>query len=281
MRASVCALAIAASSTLLAQPAADPFPKTVEEFRDAVRAVLRDTGVPGAGLALVRTAGVEWAGGVGVADRDSNAPVTADTHFRAGSISKTFVASAMVQLYLDGEVDLDTPIREIAPELQIDNAWEPADPIRVIHLLQHTAGFDDMHFNEIYAPSTAPELPLDAVLSLNPASRVVRWRPGTRMSYSNPGYAIAGYLIEKITGQKYEDRIAERIFKPSGMPTSSFYLTTDDEARLAKGIAIARGRRYRIRRSICGPRGICIPPRSSSATSCACCSTGARPRAIS
>ncbi|MEO7133428.1 MAG: serine hydrolase domain-containing protein, partial [Vicinamibacterales bacterium] len=65
--------------------------------------------------------------------------------------------------------------------------------------------------------------------------RVVRWRPGTRMSYSNPGYAIAGYLIEKITGEKYEDRIAARIFKPSGMQTSSFYLTTDDEARLAKG----------------------------------------------
>ena len=121
------------------------------------------------------------------------------------------------------------------PELQIDNAWEPADPVRVIHLLQHTAGFDDMHFNEIYNDPDPPELPLDAVLSLNPASRVVRWRPGTRMSYSNPGYAIAGYMIEKITGEKYEDRIAERIFKPSGMPTSSFYLTKDDEASLAKG----------------------------------------------
>ena len=55
------------------------------------------------------------------------------------------------------------------------------------------------------------------------------------MSYSNPGYAIAGYLIEKVTGEKYEDRIAERIFKPAGMPTSSFHLTKDDEAILAKG----------------------------------------------
>ncbi len=277
MRAAVCALAIAASSTLLAQPGTDPFPKTVEEFRNAVRVVLSDTGVPGAGLALVRTSGVEWAGGVGVADRSSNTPVTADTHFRAGSISKTFVASAMVQLYLDGDVDLDTPILEIAPELRIDNAWEPADPVRVIHLLQHTAGFDDMHFNEIYADPSAPELPLDAVLNLNPASRVVRWRPGTRMSYSNPGYAIAGYLIEKITGEKYEDRIAERIFKPSGMPTSSFYLTKDDEASLAKG--------YRDRT---GPRGAVLADLSAARresahlaararpTSCTCCSTGVR-----
>ena len=73
------------------------------------------------------------------------------------------------------------------------------------------------------------------MLKINPRSRVVRWQPGTRMSYSNPGYAVAAYLIEKITGEKYEDRIAERIFKPAGMPTSSFVLTKEDETTLAKG----------------------------------------------
>lgn len=230
------ALAAACGVGLSAQPPdQDPWPKTVEDFRTAVQAVLSDTGVPGAGLALVRTAGIEWAGGVGVADRDRNTPVTADTHFRAGSISKTFIASALVQLYLDSEIDLDTPVSEIAPEVRIDNAWEPSDPVRVIHLLQHTAGFDDMHFNEMYAAPGAAPLSLENVLKINPASRVVRWRPGTRMSYSNPGYAIAGHVIEKVTGEKFEDRIAERIFKPSGMPTSSFYLTADEEAKLARG----------------------------------------------
>lgn len=235
MRVFVCALAIAAASPLRAQQDADPFPKTVEEFRNAVRSVLSDTGVPGAGIALVRTAGIEWAGGVGVADRADDTPVTADTHFRAGSISKTFIAAALVQLYLDSEIDLDTPVSEIAPKVRIDNAWEPTDPVRVIHLLQHTAGFDDMHFNEIYAGPDAAELSLEDILKINPASRVVRWRPGTRMAYSNPGYAIAGHVIEKVTGEKFEDRIAERIFKPSGMPTSSFYLSKDDEQKLANG----------------------------------------------
>jgi CubicO group peptidase (beta-lactamase class C family) len=221
--------------SLLAQADTDPWPKSVEEFRLAVRKVLSDTGVPGAGLALVRTSGVEWAGGVGLADRDNNTAVTADTHFRAGSISKTFIASALVQMYLDDEIELDAPVAELASEVSIDNAWEITDPVRVIHLLQHTAGFDDMHFNEIYNVAGPADMPLVDVLRLNPASRVVRWRPGTRMSYSNPGYAIAGYLIEKVTGEKFEDRIAERIFKPSGMPTSSFYLTKEDEALLARG----------------------------------------------
>jgi CubicO group peptidase (beta-lactamase class C family) len=224
-----------AAPSVDAQAEGDPHPKTVEEFRLAVQRVLSDTGVPGAGLALVRTSGVEWAGGVGLADRDAKTPVTADTHFRAGSISKTFIASALVQLYLDDMLELDAPVSELASEVQIDNAWDITDPVRVIHLLQHTAGFDDMHFNEIYNVSGPPDMPLEEVLRLNPASRVVRWRPGSRMSYSNPGYAIAGHIIEKVTGEKYEDRIAERIFKPSGMPTSSFYLTRDDQALLAKG----------------------------------------------
>lgn len=237
MRAIVLAvlLAVVCVKAGAQAPDPDPWPKTVEEFRTAVQAVLSDTGVPGAGLALVRLSGIEWAGGVGLADRDRRTPVTADTHFRAGSISKSFIASAIVQMYLDGEIDLDTPVTEIASEIRIDNAWEPAHPVRVIHLLQHTAGFDDMHFNEMYNVADPPDLPLEEVLKINPRSRVVRWQPGTRMAYSNPGYTVAAYLIEKVTGEKYEDRIAEKIFKPAGMPTSSFVLTRDDEAILAKG----------------------------------------------
>src|SRR5262245_38760041 len=134
------ALAVAAFSVgLSAQAANDPTPKSVEEFRLAVQKVLSDTGVPGAGIALVRTSGVEWAGGVGLADRDARTPVTADTHFRAGSISKTFIASAVVQAYLDDILDLDAPVSQYAPEVAIDNAWDLTDPVRVIHLLQHTA----------------------------------------------------------------------------------------------------------------------------------------------
>ena len=235
------ALMILAPAALRAQTPQDPHPKTVDEFKAAVQAVLDDTGVPGAGIALVRLDGVEWAGGVGLADRDARTPVTADTHFRAGSISKTFVAIALVQLYEDGEVDLDTPVAELASDVDIDNAWMVTDPVRLIHLLQHTAGLDDMHFNEIYNQSHAPDLPLAEVLKLNPSSRVVRWPPGTRMSYSNPGYGIAGHIIEKLTGQKYEDRIAEEIFKPIGMTESSFYLTPDDHAKLSKGYSSRSG----------------------------------------
>lgn len=217
-------------------PSAGPAPHSLDEFKTAVQAVLNETGVPGAGIALVRQSGVEWAGGIGLADRDRGTPVTAETHFRAGSISKTFIAMALVQLYETTDLDLDAPVSEVVdPGVDIVNPWEATDPVRVIHVLQHTAGFDDMHFNEMYNVSDPPDLPLVDVLRINPRSRTVRWRPGTRVSYSNPGYAVAGAAIEFLTGKKYEDVIAEKIFKPVGMTSSSFVLTPGDEAVLAKG----------------------------------------------
>ncbi len=241
LAASACAppppadLSAGASAKVEAGVGREGGPRSLDEFKTAVQAVLSETGVPGAGIALVRLSGVEWAGGIGLADRDGGTPVTADTHFRAGSISKTLIAMALVQLSETTDLDLDSPVSEVAPEVDIVNPWEHTDPVRLIHLLQHTAGFDDMHFNEMYNLSDPPDLPLVEVLRINPRSREVRWRPGTRVSYSNPGFAVAGYAIEFLTGEKYEDVIAGKIFKPAGMTSSSFVLTPDDETLLAKG----------------------------------------------
>jgi CubicO group peptidase (beta-lactamase class C family) len=98
----------------------DPTPQTVDDFKAAAAHVLNETGVPGAGIALVRQGGVEWAGGVGYADRDAKTPVTADTHFRVGSISKSFVAMGLVQLYEDGDIDLESTVEEVDPGIGID-----------------------------------------------------------------------------------------------------------------------------------------------------------------
>jgi CubicO group peptidase (beta-lactamase class C family) len=159
------------------QPAAvtDETSRTVDEFKAAAATILRETGVPGAGISIVRADGVEWEGGLGYADRDARTPVTPDTHFHVGSISKTFVALALVQLAEDGVVDPDAPVNEIAPEIAIDNRWHATDPVRIVHLLQHTAGFDDMHFNERYMPNGEADRPLAEVLAINPRSRRVRW----------------------------------------------------------------------------------------------------------
>jgi CubicO group peptidase (beta-lactamase class C family) len=233
--------------------AADPTPQTLDGFKAAAAQVLAETGVPGAGIALVTVNGTEWAGGVGLADRDAGVPVTAETHFRAGSVSKSFVALALVQLYEEGKLDLDAEVATLLPELQIDNPWPT--PITVRHLLEHTAGFDDMHFNETYVLDDAPDLPLERVLMRNPASRRARWRPGTRMSYANPGYAVAGRIVETLSGMPYDQYIQQKIFAPLEMWTSTFQLAPKDDAALARGYSGASGPPVPPRRIYLRPAG--------------------------
>ena len=116
---------------------------------------------------------------------------------------------------------LDSKLSDLIPEIEIDNRWEESSPLKVVHLLEHTAGFDDMHFNEFYTPGGKRMLTFHA-LSVNPSSRIVRWEPGTRTAYSNPGYAVTGYLLEKFSGQSFEDYLTNLICVSTGMQESYF-----------------------------------------------------------
>jgi CubicO group peptidase (beta-lactamase class C family) len=207
-------------------------PRTIEQLQARVAAVLEREGVPGVGLALVDRSGVRWAGGVGLADRASGRPVTADTQFRVASITKSFVALGVMRLVEQGRLDLDRPLRELMPEVELANRWDDTAPITLAHALEHTAGFDDMRFNEWYADEgTAPR---DA-LAINPRSRVARWRPGSRESYANPGYTIAGHAIELAAGESYESYLEREVLRPLSMPTARFRRTPEYADRLATG----------------------------------------------
>jgi CubicO group peptidase (beta-lactamase class C family) len=228
------AAAILLATLTGASAAAEP-PGSIEALRAAVKVVLDREGVPGAGLALVDGDRVVWTGGVGYADREARLPVTAETAFRVGSITKSFVALALVRLAEEGRLDLRAPIAELAPEIAIENRWHASAPITLAHLLEHTAGFDDMRPNEMYAPLAAEAAPLVAVLARNPRSRVARWRPGSRMSYANPGYTVAAHVLEKLTERPYEDHLHETILGPLGMDHAALRLTPEIAARLARG----------------------------------------------
>ena len=208
-------------------------PRNIDELRARIARVLLREQVPGAGIALVDRDGVQWAGGVGLADRARRTPVTADTLFRVGSITKSFVGLAFIKLAERGRVDLRARIADLAPELAIGNRWR--EPITIAHVLEHTAGFDDMHPNEMYAPLAVEAMPLAAVLAHNPASRVARWRPGSRFSYANPGYTVAAYILEKLTGRPYEEVLARELLAPLGMTGAALRWTPAVDARLARG----------------------------------------------
>lgn len=218
---------------------------TLDELRARIAAIMEREQIAGAGIALVERDRVLWAGGVGLADRERGIPVTADTLFRVGSITKTFLVLALMQLVEQGRLDLDGPVAQLAPEIAMENRWAAEQPITLAQLLEHTSGFDEMRPNETFAPSEAEVMSLYDVLARNPASRVARWRPGSRTAYSNPGYTVAAYLLEKVTGRPYEEVIARELFAPLGMRDAALRMTPEVGARLARGYELDRPVEYR------------------------------------
>jgi CubicO group peptidase (beta-lactamase class C family) len=181
---------------------------------------------PGVAVTVVRREGPEWIAGLGMADIAAQKKVTADTFFRIGSTSKTLVALSVLKLEQEGRLRLDDTLKSRAPDLEFFNPWEETDPVRIVHLLEHTAGWDDIALKEL-AFNPAEEASLREGLSLRPATRTSRWRPGTRFSYSNLGPAAAAYAIEKITGQRFEDHVKETWFRPLDMKTASYFGTPE------------------------------------------------------
>jgi CubicO group peptidase (beta-lactamase class C family) len=234
--------AVMATTPALAQQAPQqkeelPHPKTLEELQKAMKDVLGKEHIPGAGVALVSNGEVLWCGGFGKADIAANRDVTCETQFRVGSVSKTFVALALLVLQEEEKINLEARLQDVAPEVPVKNRWEAAHPVRIVNLLEHTAGFDDMEFSEVYNLRDPYDYPLLNALKRFRKPLEVRWPPGTRMAYSNPGYGVAGYLIEKVTGQPFDRYIRDTILRPLGMGTADFPFTDANKALLATGYA--------------------------------------------
>jgi len=212
-----------------------PHPKTLEELQKAMKDVVEKNHVTGAGVALVSNGELLWCGGIGKADVAANRDIACDTEFRVGSISKSFVALALLKLQEEGKINLYARLQDVAPEIPMNNQWESSNAVRVVNLLEHTAGFDDMAFSEIYNKQDRPDFPLLEVFKRFQEPQDVRWPPGTRFSYSNPGYGIAGYLIEKISGQPFDAYIQQNILLPLEITIGNFRLTDANRTKLAQG----------------------------------------------
>ena len=232
--AGACAapLAVAAQERDGTDPPAGAVTVDVDALRTEVQGILDRYRVPGASIALVDRNRTIWAGGVGKADVAAGVDVTADHLFRIGSISKSFTALAALRAVESGLLDLETPVRKLVPEIAFTNAWEATHPVTVAMLMEHTTGFDDLHFPE--RAVVDPEISLAEGLAVHPHSRVSRWRPGTHMAYSNSGPSFAAYIVEKVSGTPFEEYAREQVFLPLGMETATFQVPRGT-ALMAKG----------------------------------------------
>jgi CubicO group peptidase (beta-lactamase class C family) len=211
------------ATACFAQDKKDETPKpaqSIPELRQQLKKILKDTHTPGVSVAIVRRDGPEWIAGLGKADVAADRATTPETLFRIGSTSKAFASLSILKLADEGKLSLDDTVHKLVPEVWFENPWEATDPVRVVDLLEHTTGWDDMHLRE-YAKD-APSIGLREAFDYDHHSRISRWRPGTRMAYCNSGPAVAAYIVEKITGRRFEDYVSQNFFEPIGMKTATY-----------------------------------------------------------
>jgi CubicO group peptidase (beta-lactamase class C family) len=208
-------------------------PQYLPALQSAIEKVLKKNKTPGVGIAIVSRTNVEWVAGIGKADVAADQPATADTLFRIGSVSKAFAAMAALQLQEEGKLKLTDTVKQWVPDVAFTNPWEATNPVRLVHLMEHTTGFDDIHLRE-YALNDPTPMALKDALAFGASSRVSRWAPGTRMSYCNSGPAVLAAVIEKVSGERFEDYVQEHFFTPLHMDTASYFYTPEVQQRLTK-----------------------------------------------
>jgi CubicO group peptidase (beta-lactamase class C family) len=188
-------------------------PVEIEAFFDGLMAAyLAEKGIAGATVSVVRNGALLFAKGYGFADAPARALVDADrTLFRIASVTKLFTATALMQLVEQGRLDLDTDVNHYL-DFEIPATFP--EPITVRHLLTHTPGFEE-DIRRLFTYDPAAIMPLRTWLVETMPARV---RPaGQFSSYSNYGLALAGHLVERLSGLSWEDYLDRHIFAPLGM----------------------------------------------------------------
>ena len=194
---------------------------TIDDF---VQAQIAAFHAPGVALVVVERGRVVKAAGYGFADREAKVPVTPDTVFKIGSVSKQFIASGIMLLVRQGKVHLDDPIASFFDDLPA--SWRPTT---VRHLLTHTSGL--LRESPAFDPLSDKS---DAEVIRAAYTAPLHFPPGARWEYSNVGYYALAEIIHKASGRPWTEFIDETIFRPAGM-TITFPTNT---ARSIPGMAV-------------------------------------------
>ncbi len=189
-----------------------------ETFLDAlIPSQLRNRNIAGAVVSVVKDGQVLFQKGYGYADVEEKKPVLPDqTLFRPGSISKLFTATAVMQLVEQGKLDLDPDVNDYL-DFPIPKTYP--EPVTLRQLLTHTGGFEETLKN-LFVAHESDIKPLHTYLVNEMPARI--FPPGKIPSYSNYGFTLAGYIVERVSGEKFERYVENHILKPLGMNNSTF-----------------------------------------------------------
>jgi len=183
-------------------------------------------GLPGIAVGVVSDQELVWSKGFGFADITARLPMTPATKFRIASNSKLFTAIAIMQLREEGKLGLDDPVVKYLPWFKEQPAGEDDGPITIEQLLSHSSGLQ-RDAGDHWASTTFPTT--DEIERLY-ADRQAPFAPAVRWKYSNFAFALAGLVVERVSGARWADYVERNIFEPLGMNASS---VDEDVAGLA------------------------------------------------
>ena len=216
------------------------------EMRARVGEILNRWPAVGLAVGVVRNGSLEFFRGHGVADIASNTPITEDTVFRVGSITKTFTAIAVMQLWEQGRLDLDAPVSDYLRAYLLIPAKASFGPATVRHLLTHTAGIPELlHpsglLRPLFGETVRAGQPVPSLAEYYRGGLRVVAEPGTRYRYTSHGFATLGQIVEDVSGQPLDRYLREHIFQPLGMSGTSLILSELARSRLATGYHLGAG----------------------------------------
>lgn len=199
---------------LLAGPAFSQDPG--DQFDKLVQETYRPDG-PGVAVQVVRDGKVLYRKAFGMANLELGVPMSPDNVFRIGSVTKQFTAAAILQLMEQGKLSLQDDLTKFIPDYPTHGK-----KITVEHLLTHTSGIASYTEMKQWTPEVQRKdfTPTELIDFFK--NEPMDFEPGTKWNYSNSGYILLGYIIEKVSGQSYADYISEHIFKPLGMLHSCY-----------------------------------------------------------
>ncbi len=204
-----------------------PIAAKADPIDDLIKASMAKDHIPGVAVGIIRDGKLLTERAYGIANLETNTPVTTETVFRIASMSKQFCAASILMLQSEGKLSIDDPISKY-----VEGTPESWSKVTLRHLLGHQSGIHDIldvkgfSFEGRYTQKSIlnllKPLPLD-------------FAPGEKFSYSNSGYYLLGWVVEKVSGQPLADFARERLFKPAGMEKTSYFRVGDIVPNRAAG----------------------------------------------
>lgn len=205
--------------TACGQEAQNPQQEALEKI-DQICAELFPADEPGAAVLIMQDDSIIFDKGYGIADINTKVPIDGNTFFNIASVSKQFTATSVLQLMEEGKLSLEDSVAAYYPEYT-NPIWKE---IKIKHLLAHSSGIPDSRSKLLHLTREQRILGDDSLaIAYFPLLENLNFQPGTQYEYMNPTFVLCGNLIERVSGQPFEEYVAEHVFRPAGMEHTLYF----------------------------------------------------------